>query len=180
MGVSRLLNSWAMTAEIVPMVASRWDSVSCVRSDSSCCCNSASFSLSESESAVEVGGVVLTQECTPMFFLSALIRRSLHWPNHRKTKTPGEMPPGAYMTIQLDSITLAAATLPAAAFLGRRGVQLLENQAQNRRHQYRYWQDQRLRSHIVRHFRRVILIFQNQPQQTNDEHQRALDTGVHD
>src|SRR5882724_11598331 len=67
MGVSRLLNSWAMTAEMVPMVARRCDSVSWVRSDSSCCCNCPSFSVSESESAVEVEGVVLTQECTPLF-----------------------------------------------------------------------------------------------------------------
>src|SRR4051812_30752514 len=119
MGVSRLLNSWAMTAEMVPIVASRCDSVSWVRSDSSCCCNDASFSLSESESAVEVGGVVLTQECTPMFFLSALSGRSLQKPNSRKQKRRVTLPPGAYMTIQLDSITLAAATLPTAAFLGR-------------------------------------------------------------
>src|SRR5437660_596152 len=66
MGVSRLLNSWAMTAEMVPMVARRCDSVSWVRSDSSCCCNCASRSVSESASAVEVVGVVLTKECTPV------------------------------------------------------------------------------------------------------------------
>src|SRR2546421_5874026 len=56
-----------MTAEIVPMVASRCDSVSWVRSDSNCCCNCPSRSVSESASAAEVGGVVLTKECTPLF-----------------------------------------------------------------------------------------------------------------
>src|SRR6267378_5538630 len=55
-----------MTAEMVPMVARRCDSVSWVRSDSSCCCNCARRSVSESESAVEVVGVVLTKECTPV------------------------------------------------------------------------------------------------------------------
>src|SRR5687768_13976392 len=53
MGVSRLLNSCAITAAMVPMVARRWLSVSCWRMYSICCWAASSWRSRVSSIAVE-------------------------------------------------------------------------------------------------------------------------------
>jgi hypothetical protein len=91
-GRKRLLNSWAMTAEMVPMVASRCDSVSWVRSDSSCCCNCARRSVSESASAVEVVGVVLTKEIALLYFAIGTWRQEPSSETSKEKETPDGYP----------------------------------------------------------------------------------------
>src|SRR4051794_6798474 len=62
MGVSRLLNSCAITAAMVPMVASRWVSVSSCLTRSSCCCTKAICRVSCSSVETVEGELSLTQD----------------------------------------------------------------------------------------------------------------------
>src|SRR5690349_16144650 len=62
MGVSRLLNSCAMTAAMVPMVARRCVSVSSALTRSSCCCAKAICRVSCSSAEMVEGDCSLTHE----------------------------------------------------------------------------------------------------------------------